>query len=173
VPARFIYKNAELGPAFLERLYGETDLTLSTDQRQMIDWLAQGQYSLIIFPYGAELSRAAEQGLPIAMVAGERLKEGVPIGPAAGAVNLMQPTPHPNAAKLYINWLLSREGQIAWQQATRENSLRVDIPKDGLLPFDPPKPGVTYVNGGTEEYAGVSGGMLAEVINRALEKRGR
>ena len=43
--------------------------------------------------------------------------------------------PHPNAAKVAINWLLSREGQIAYQRIFTEgaegpDSLRIDIPKD-------------------------------------------
>ena len=41
VSSRFVYKSPELGPPFLERLYSETDLTVTADQRQLIDWLAQ------------------------------------------------------------------------------------------------------------------------------------
>ncbi len=42
--------------------------------------------------------------------------------------------PHPNAAKVFINWYLSREGQIAFRQAnnTQEDetttSMREDLP---------------------------------------------
>jgi len=104
------------------------------------------------------------------MIPGERFKEGVPLGPSAGAVNLIDRAPHPNAARLYVNWLLSREGQLAWQQATRENSLRVDIPKDGLLPFEAPKPGVKYLMAGTEEYAGIPGTVISDLITKAVEK---
>jgi ABC-type Fe3+ transport system substrate-binding protein len=173
VAARFMYKHPDLGPTFMERLFGETDLTLSGDQRQMIDWLAQGRFALALLLHFSEVERAREQGLPVAVLPSERFREGAPIGPAQGAVHLVDQAPHPNAARLYINWLLSREGQIAWQQHTRENSLRIDIPKEGLFPVDIPKPGVQYVDAGGEEYARISGQVLNSLITQAVEKGNR
>lgn len=173
VTSRWWYKEPQLGPPFMERLFSEMDLTLSSDQRQMIDWVAQGQYPVGLLLFGAEVARAAEQGLPIAVLPGERFREGAALGPGPGAVSLVQPTPNPNAAKVFLNWLLSRDGQIAWQKATRENSLRTDIPKDGLYPFDAPKPGGKYVPAGTEEYARLAPTDIADLITRALEKAGR
>jgi ABC-type Fe3+ transport system substrate-binding protein len=47
--------------------------------------------------------------------------------------------PHPNAAKVFINWYLSREGQMIWQKVMNQkviepsNSMREDIPKDDLM----------------------------------------
>ena len=48
---------------------------------------------------------------------------------------LINKAPHPNAAKIGLNWLLSREGQIAYQRLFTQgndgpDSLRIDIPKD-------------------------------------------
>ena len=45
--------------------------------------------------------------------------------------------PHPNAAKVFINWLLSREGQSAFQRIIStpgevKNSRRIDVPKDHI-----------------------------------------
>jgi iron(III) transport system substrate-binding protein len=171
VSARFMFKEPSLGPEFLDRLFSEQDLTLSTDQRQMIDWLAQGRFPLALFLFGAEVSRAAELGLPVAIIPGERFKEGAVMGPSAGAITLIDRGPNPNATTLYVNWLLSREGQTIWQKETRETSLRVDIPKDGLLPFDSPRPGARYVNAATEEYARVSPTELVGLLNRAIEKK--
>jgi ABC-type Fe3+ transport system substrate-binding protein len=38
---------------------------------------------------------------------------------------------HPNAAKLYINWLLSQEGQLAASKASGGlPSARTDVPRD-------------------------------------------
>ena len=52
-----------------------------------------------------------------------------------GSVALLSQPPHPNAARVFVNWLLSREGQIALQRSTNtptnsEESMRIDIPKD-------------------------------------------
>lgn len=47
----------------------------------------------------------------------------------------MNQAPHPNAARLFINWLLSREGQTSFQKIMNTpdvimESMRTDIPKD-------------------------------------------
>ena len=61
-------------------------------------------------------------------------KEVPGIGSNNGAIGLMNSQPHPNAARLFINWYLSREGQIAFRQAdnTQEDdtttSMREDLP---------------------------------------------
>ena len=52
-------------------------------------------------------------------------------GPGFGAVALMDKAPHPNAAIVYLNWLLSKEGQTEYAKSGR-NSRRLDVP-----PSDP------------------------------------
>ncbi len=173
VPARFIYKNPSLGPRWFERLYGEMDVTLSRDQRQMVDWVAEGRYPIGLFLAETEASVARNQGLPIAPVPCDQFKEGAAIGPGNGSMALFDPTPHPNAAKVFINWLLSREGQTTWQNRTKFSSLLVDIPKDGLVQDYVPKPGRQYADGGTEEYGRITGSIFGELITSALESAGR
>ena len=43
-------------------------------------------------------------------------KEGVNLSSAFGSLALMNRAPHPNAAKVFINWLLSRDGQALFQK---------------------------------------------------------
>ena len=92
------------------------------------------------------------------------------LGPNTAALSVFKPAPHPNAAKLFANWLLSRDGQLAWQEETKQASLRMDTPKDGL--YLSPKRGFTYTIGGAEEY-GVASATLGDVINGILKKAGR
>jgi ABC-type Fe3+ transport system substrate-binding protein len=42
-----------------------------------------------------------------------------------GNVGLIDKAPHPNAAKLYLNWLLSKEGQSIFARVTGQNSRRL------------------------------------------------
>jgi iron(III) transport system substrate-binding protein len=138
---RFFYHTKSLGPDFIKRVLTETDLVISSDTRQMGDWLAGGKFALTIF---APISRMdldvmQMQGLPVAWFAPEQLKEGAYITAGSGGVALINKAPHPNAAKIALNWLLSREGQIAYQRIfTHGNdgpdSLRIDIPKDKVPP---------------------------------------
>jgi len=54
-------------------------------------------------------------------------------GRLSGMKPLRQPSPHPNAAKVALNWLLSCEGQMAYQKfGYDKDSLRIDIPKDNV-----------------------------------------
>ena len=47
------------------------------------------------------------------------------------AVTVVNKAPHPNAAKVFINWFLSRRDQLVYQESHGDrDSLRVDIPKD-------------------------------------------
>lgn len=170
VPTRFLYTNPAVGPGFLERLFSEMDLTLSSDTRQILDWVAQGRFAIGLMPNTPELYQAIDQGLPLAIVDPGQLREGVSIGPGGGTIALMTNAPHPNAAKVFVNWLLSRDGQLTWQREVKQPSLRVDIPKDGLREFAVPKPGVTYVNAATEDYAPLSGGPIRELLDRAIER---
>jgi iron(III) transport system substrate-binding protein len=134
---RFFYHQKSLGPEFIKRILTETDLIISTDTRQMGDWLAGGKFALSIFgPISRmDLDIMQLQGLPVSWFAPEHLKEGAYITAGSGGVALINKAPHPNAAKVGLNWLLSREGQIAYQRIFTEgndgpDSLRIDIPKD-------------------------------------------
>ena len=64
---QFFYYHPELGPAFLRKLYGEMQMTMSRDARQMTDWLASGKFPLCIrCNAGSEVGKAKEQGCPSA-----------------------------------------------------------------------------------------------------------
>jgi iron(III) transport system substrate-binding protein len=137
---RFYYYNRKLGPEFIKRLYGEMGVTLFRDPRQSVDWLAGGKFAICFFCVSSEIGRAVKQGLPVDTF--DRLvKEGAALAGQSGTVGLMADGPNPNAAKVFLNWLLSREGQMTMQRAYvkagvgASNSLRTDIPKD-MVPAD-------------------------------------
>jgi ABC-type Fe3+ transport system substrate-binding protein len=173
VPTRFLYKSPALGPTFISRLFGEMDVTLTADPRQLVDWLAQGTYAIGLFMAGRDILVGARQGLPVDVIPPDRFKEGAALGPGNGSLLLLDQAPHPSAAKLYVNWLLSRDGQRAWQEAIEEPSLRIDVPKEGLAPSAVPKSGVSYVNAAGEEYARLASDVITGLVNQALEPASR
>ena len=77
------------------------------------------------------------QGLPVAELNPYQIEEKPGIGTGSGALVLLNRYPHPNGARVFINWYLSLEGQIAFRQANtdelRVGSLREDLPQE-LLP---------------------------------------
>ena len=134
VGGRFIYNIPELGEKFLTRLFTEMDVAFSRDDRQALDWLAVGKYALCLFCGNIETATA--QGLPVGEFDVYRWKETPAITSGSnGSIALMNQAPHPNAARVFINWLLSREGQASFQKTMNSadllvESMRVDIAKD-------------------------------------------
>jgi iron(III) transport system substrate-binding protein len=131
---RGFYHTPELGAEFIRRLYGEMDVTLTQEIRQATDWLAHGKFAICFFC--SEIPKVKAQGLPVEEFRTARWKESRAISSGnMGSIALPSQPPHPNAARLFVNWLLSREGQTALQRTANtpynsEESLRTDIPKD-------------------------------------------
>ena len=130
------YYNAQLGPDFVKRLFSEMDVTVSQDRRQSSDWLASGKFPVCIDC--GDTDRAKQQGLPVDEFPHANLKEASYEVSTSGnsGLALINNAPNPNAARVFINWFLSRAGQTAWQTVMNSkvqepsDSMRVDIPKD-------------------------------------------
>jgi len=170
---QFFYYHPELGPAFLRKLYGEMQVTVSRDARQMTDWLASGKFPLCIrCNAGSEVGKAKEQGLPIGSLDTESWKEGGSSSAAGGTLGIPSRAPHPNAAKVFINWFLSREGQIALQKFGRpdaHNSRRIDIPKDDVDPYNRLEPGKKYFDLAKPEYQDLT--SIFKLIKEVLPQK--
>jgi iron(III) transport system substrate-binding protein len=80
---------------------------------------------------------------------------------------MLSKAPHPNAAKLYVNWLLSKEAVAGYSQLINFNPRRLDVP-----PGDPsavPQQGETYLNIGYEDNFGPldqTKAMLDDLVKR-------
>src|SRR6266545_974585 len=135
----YLYMNKFLGTEFMSKLYGDMQVTLSRDHRQLVDWLASGKAAICVPCDDAELASAKEQRLPVESVT-HTLKEGDYIAGGQGVISLIAPAPHPHAAQIFLNWFLSREGQSLYQEYSvksgqrNANSRRTDIPKDVIAP---------------------------------------
>ena len=147
-PMRFFYHHPEIGPDFIRRLFGEMEVTLFRDFRQGVDWLASGRFALCFFC--SDIDKAKEQGLPVDELG--LMKEGAGLHTQYGTLALVNRAPHPNAAKVFINWFLSRDGQLTLQrtlarvEGSGPDSLRVDFPKDDVKPVDRRVEGVRYLD---------------------------
>jgi len=134
-PLLFLHYNPSLGPEYLKKLITAGGLTLVRDERQQTDWIASGKVPIGITAKATEVDEAKKQGLPVDVMDPHAMsKEGVAMEAGGTMIALLNKAPHPNAAKVLINWFLSREGQIAVQKGEPNdpgpNSLREDIPKD-------------------------------------------
>jgi iron(III) transport system substrate-binding protein len=167
---RMFYYTPELGAEFIRKLYGEMDVTLSQDVRQATDWLAQGKFAICFFC--SEIPRAKAQGLPVDEFRTVSWKESRAISAGSiGSLALPSQPPHPHAARLFVNWLLSREGQSAFQTVANtplnwEESMRTDIPKDMIAPDARRVEGVKYILADRPEFMDMA--PIYEVLDKAL-----
>jgi len=63
-----------------------------------------------------------------------------------GLISLVNKAPHPNAAKLFINWLAGPGPQKAFAEAVQSVSLRNDIRYSNLPPWVFPQKGTKYLD---------------------------
>ncbi|HEY2987078.1 MAG TPA: extracellular solute-binding protein [Candidatus Binatia bacterium] len=148
-PWQYLYYHAPLGPSYIKRLYGEMEVIMSADLRQAVDWMATGKVVICLPCQSSAVAKANNQGLPVDMFEPYQFKEGVSISSAFGQLALMNPAPHPNAAKVFVNWLLSREGQATFQKVMSQpgdprDSRRVDVPKDHVPLSERRRDGMKY-----------------------------
>jgi len=113
------------GEDFIKKLLTEQDVVIVRNYRQMAEWAVRGRYPIVVGLSAQMLQEFWAQGL------GKDVKVVRPKAAvwtvSAAALSLMEGTPHPNAAKVYINWLLSKEGQELYAKATASNSRRTDV----------------------------------------------
>lgn len=151
--ATFWYTNEKLGLGknFMRQFYGQ-EVFFSNDERQLLDFVARGRYPIAIGPSGVLAFEFRSKGLPIELVGSAGLQEGGFVTGSNGTIMVPYNAPRPDAAKLYLDYLLSREGQLAWSKATGLASLRVDVPKDHIPEILVPKEGVKYQENYKEAY---------------------
>jgi iron(III) transport system substrate-binding protein len=167
---RSIYHNPKLGGEFLRRLFGEMDVTVGRDQRLMVDWLAQGKFHLYLFATNNDIQDANKKGLAVGLI--DAPDDESHMSGGFGHVGPVDKAPHPNAARVMINWLLSKDGQLKWQEKTDNNSLRTDIPKGMLTqPSSVPKTGGRYMNTSLPQYQDID--VALKIVDEALTKAGK
>jgi iron(III) transport system substrate-binding protein len=164
---RSIYHNSKLGGEFFRRFFSEMDVTVSRDQRLMIDWLAQGKFLLSIFSTNNDIRDARKKGLPVDLI--DAPDDESYMSGGFGHVAVVNKAPHPQAVKVFLNWLLSKEGQLKWQEKSDNNSLRTDIPKNMLSdPTAIPKAQGRYMNTSLPQYQDVDAAL--KIIGEAIAK---
>jgi len=135
----FFYRHPELGPDFIRSL-GRQGITFLKNYAQEVDMVGQGRFPVGIGLSDSIIEERTKRGVPIVILDPRQLKEGTPITPASGSLTFVNRAPHPNAAKLYINWLLSKEAQTVLSQATGYISKRVDVPTGHVPSWKIPQP---------------------------------
>ncbi len=139
------------GPGFeFWRELAKQEPVIMRDHRLMAEWIAQGKYAIAVAPRPEEAQMMKDAGAHVTLLLPP--VEGSILTTGSGGLALMNKAAHPNAAKLYINWLLSKEGLTVFTKAYGAPSLRLDVPTDFLPPEKQRQAGVKYIWPENEEY---------------------
>jgi iron(III) transport system substrate-binding protein len=136
------YFYINFGPDFVRKLYKDQQPALISDTRQAAQWLAQGSYAVWVGADFGQLEPFIKLGYPIAPVLPTD-GPGILTG-SYGLISLVNRAPHPNAAKLFVNWLAGREGEMVFAKALGAESLRTDFKQDWVPSYELTRPGVKY-----------------------------
>ncbi len=123
---------------YLTQLVGPQQTVVERDNRIQVESVTRGKYPIGVAPNPDNMSNFLQMGAHLDVV---HFKQGVRVTSAAGAVAVPVKQPHPNAAKLFVNWLLSKEGQAVFSKGFGNPSLRADVSTEGFNPMFLAQPG--------------------------------
>lgn len=142
-------ENPKLGANFLRNL-AKQELEILRDERLAAEWIARGKKAIGI---GVKEDLIADMRQAGAPVKNNPPSDNPIIAAGSSNISLINKAPHPNAAVVFINWLLGKEGQTLYSQALLLPSARADVPvPKGIDPVSAPQPGVDYFYTDSEEF---------------------
>lgn len=117
---------AVYGEPFVRDLLSKQDVVVTSDNRQQAEWIVRGRYPVGIGVLPDQLLDLRGQGLKFNVRRLQNGAAGLSVG--FGGIQLINRTPHPEAAKVFINWLLTQKVQNHLTSVLRTNSRRLDVP---------------------------------------------
>lgn len=141
-----------LGEEFIRKFYVDQKPMISRDRRQMTDWLARGTYPISLGADNEDVDRLRRDGLPLLSISGlQDLPPGVSSG-GGGLMALANRAPHPNAARVFVNWMASKEGLELYSRSNEVATTRNDIDESFLRPERIARPGVNHFDNSDFEF---------------------
>ena len=115
-----------MGDDIIKKLFVDQEPVLSRDNRQVAEFMVRGRYPIAIGVNPQILATYQKQGLAknLKLV---HFTEMSTMSSGSNTIWLVNRAPHPNAAKVFINWLLTRDAQVVWAKEVETNSRRTGI----------------------------------------------
>jgi iron(III) transport system substrate-binding protein len=112
------------GEEYLKRLVAQK-LFVTRDLRLLAENLAKGKIAVTSGIGYSEFLPFIKVKLPVTPL--PMPKEGLYVSGGYGHLTVLKNPPHPNAAKVFVNWLLSRDGQEVFTRGMGVGSRRLDV----------------------------------------------
>lgn len=158
------------GEDFVKKLYIDQKPMISRDTRQITDGLARGTYPIALGAEDADVEKLRAEGVPVSILRNlpDLYSE---ISAGFGQVALIDNAPHPNAAKVLVNWIASKEGNELFNRAMGTVPTRNDIVEDFVPPEIIPKDGVKYFDTYDWEFTVTKKEQVRERMKELLSTR--
>lgn len=101
----------EKGKAYLEKLAAQDIVNVPASQRVVLDKVISGEFPIGLMTFNHHSVISQKKGAPVEWVKLE------PVIEAINPLGIVKDAPHPNAAKLLVEFILSEEGQKVMQEA--------------------------------------------------------
>jgi ABC-type Fe3+ transport system substrate-binding protein len=119
-----LYKH--YGAEFVRKLIVDQKPVITNVARQQMDWLMSGRYPIAFGIPSAMTVEYASGGGDVSMIG--NLTGARQFSMGVGGISVPTRNPHPNATKVFVNWLLTKDVQVRLMQKVKLNSRRVDVP---------------------------------------------
>jgi spermidine/putrescine-binding protein len=129
-----------LGEGFVKKLIVDQQPIITKEPRQQMQWLMSGRYPIAFGLPTAAVVEYADRGGNVSDL--EQVEGVLAWSQGVGGASFLTHAPHPNAAKVFLNWLLTHEVQEKLMKTVRLNSRRKDVtlysPDEAIDPTELP-----------------------------------
>jgi ABC-type Fe3+ transport system substrate-binding protein len=133
----------QMGEDYVKKLYLGQKVVLTRERRQLTDWLARGTHPISFGAQSSDVEKMRKEGFPLKEVYGYPDMPPALTG-APWLLTLMNKAPHPNAARVFVNWIISKEGLEIYARAEGRAALRTDTDESFISAEEMPREGIKY-----------------------------
>ncbi len=126
----------EAGEEYLRALANQ-EITYTRDGRLLVESVAKGKYPIGIGAMGSVVGDFVKAGAQISPV---RPAEGGLLAFGVNCLAIVDGSPHPDAATVFLNWILTDEGQRLYSSAANYPPRRLGVPFTGSDQFGVVRP---------------------------------
>jgi len=134
-----------LGDEFVKKLYIDQKPVFSRDRRTTPEWLARGTYPICLACNTDELEILRKEDFKLLQIY-ELSDAPAYLSAIPWVLTAMNKPPHPNAAKVFLNWIVSRDGIELYSRGFGSATQRNDVNESFLNPNSIPRLGTEYVD---------------------------
>ena len=131
------------GEDFIRKIFIDQQPLISRERRQLTDAVLRGSHPITFGAEDGEIERLRAEGQPVKAIFSLEDMPGAISG--GNMIALMDQAPHPNAARIFVNWMASKEAGEIYGRALKMVPARTDIDAASFMPPEViPEPGVNY-----------------------------